>query len=108
MEKVMAYKCDFCKDSSRRLFLSYSGCRKHEKKCWLNPARRSCATCENLTEVPEKVEPYGKHWRCMVRNDVTPFKGKISGCPSWGDSHSIFTNEEPNLDRPTERKRGVK
>ena len=104
MEKVTAYKCDFCKDDAQRLFLSRSGCAKHEKRCWLNPARKSCATCGNLSEKIEEVEPCGYCWICLVRKNFTPFKSKISNCPHWNDSGGIFINEETLFNRPIERK----
>lgn len=107
MEKIIAYKCSFCKDSSRRLFLSKSGCRKHEKKCWLNPVRKSCATCANLCEKIETKEPYGAMWRCFIRKSFTPFSKKVSDCAYWEESGAIFTNEDILLNRPIERQKSV-
>ena len=106
MEKVTAYKCSFCKDSSNRLFMSRSGCKAHEEKCWLNPARKSCATCKNLSEYIEEIEPYGPEWKCVKRKEVTPFTRKISDCVYWEKSGAIFTNESPKFDRPCERAMG--
>jgi len=103
MKQVIAYKCDYCKDSSRSIYLSRSGCQKHERKCWLNPIRKSCATCLNLHEYVEEEEPYGGSWKCLARKDVVPFSTKISQCLYWEESGAIFTNEEPKLNRPIER-----
>ena len=103
MEKITAYKCSFCKDSSRSIFQSRSGCRKHEKRCWLNPARKSCATCSNLSERIDTVEPFGSEWRCSSRKEVKPFKSKIDNCFCWEESGAIFTNGERKYNRPIER-----
>ena len=92
MEKVTAYKCSFCTPSKRKLFLSRSGCSKHEKRCWLNPARKSCATCINLRVCVEEQEADG--WKCLKRIDITPFKGAIFACRYWEESGAIFANEE--------------
>lgn len=103
MEKITAYKCSFCKDSNRSIFLSRSGCRAHEKQCWLNPARKSCATCINLDEFDPEGIVFKVEWRCTVRKDITPFKRKIIDCPEWEESCAIFTNEEMLYNRPIER-----
>ena len=104
MEKITAWKCDFCKDSSRSIYLSRSGCSKHEKKCWLNPARKSCATCSNLSEYIEDREPFGGSWKCSERKEVMPFAQKISDCLYWEESGAIFANIGIKFDRPIERK----
>ena len=102
MKKVTAYQCSFCKDSTRKLFLTRNGCLKHEKRCWLNPIRKSCATCTNLHDDIAKKVPFG-FWKCSKRKDVTPFKTKITECPWWEESGAIFSNEEPEFNRPIER-----
>ena len=103
MEKVTAYKCSFCKDDKRSIYLSRSGCRKHENRCWLNPARKSCATCINIITVIQEKEPYGQEWACSVRKNVKPFSTKIENCLYWEESGAIFSNEEPLFNRPVER-----
>ena len=103
MEKITAYKCSWCKDNSRSIYLSRSGCQKHERRCWLNPVRKSCATCANLIERIEEVEPYGVTWGCYKRKEVVPFSTKISQCPAWEESFVIFTNDEIKFNRPVER-----
>ena len=87
MIPVRAYKCSFCKVS--KLFLSRSGCRAHEKRCWLNPARRSCATCTDVY----RIEGETISWGCNSRRDVVPFKSKITNCPLWDPSGTIFDND---------------
>jgi len=41
MEKVNVWKCSFCKKTS----FHKGAINKHERKCFYNPATRSCATC---------------------------------------------------------------
>lgn len=47
MEKVTAYKCEFCK----KILSTKSGMHKHENKCFSNPKSKSCITCGSLGEV---------------------------------------------------------
>jgi len=103
MIRVTAYQCDFCKDGSK-LYLSQSGCRKHERCCWLNPKRKSYATCNNLYDIESHEDPFGIVWKCSQRDDVVPFKVKIDQCPNWHESGAIFTNDAIKYNRPIERK----
>ncbi len=41
MEKVFAYKCQFC----NKLYNTPSSCKNHEYRCYFNPKTRSCASC---------------------------------------------------------------
>jgi len=88
MKKVTAYQCSFCKKTSAKIFLSQSGCKKHENRCWLNPARRSCATCINVAH-----EGSGYKWRCMEKVAI-PFASKISDCFKWEYSGTIFDGDD--------------
>uniref|UniRef100_A0A6M3LBV8 Uncharacterized protein n=1 Tax=viral metagenome TaxID=1070528 RepID=A0A6M3LBV8_9ZZZZ len=88
MKKVTAYKCDFCKPNAPRLFLSHSGAKKHENRCWLNPARKSCATCMNVAPLSD----ISVGWKCL-ENIYTPFKKKVEGCSHYKPSGTIFDNE---------------
>lgn len=45
MEKITAYKCEFCS----KILNTYSGMSKHEKKCFYNPATKSCIICKHLS-----------------------------------------------------------
>jgi len=74
MKKVTAYHCDFCKQP--RLFLSRSGAKRHEARCWLNPARKSCGTCLRLY-----FDAYRK-WECLEKVCV-PFSRKIAQCSKY-------------------------
>lgn len=95
MEKVTAYKCDFCKHP--KLFLSRSGCKNHEESCWLNPKRKSCATCINLFEHGDP--GIKKRWSCMATHKddepIIPFLNKVVNCPYWVESEFYF-NDEPD------------
>ena len=83
MKKVTAYQCVFCE----KIYLSRSGAGKHEKKCWLNPARRSCATCGNLMYYDGREGG----WRCTVRN-IRVFREKIEQCPYYDQGVGIFND----------------
>jgi len=86
MKKVTAYQCGFCRIS--RLYLSKSGVKKHEEKCWLNPVRKSCATCEYLYSDLSAVEA---NWKCLATKHI-PFKKKIENCPYYTRSGGIFND----------------
>jgi len=86
MKKVTAFKCDFCE----KVLLSRSGIRNHEKKCWLNPNRESCATCGNLFygdyEVGKDAE-----WKCFEQIHK-PFKQKVENCVGYDQGDGIFND----------------
>ena len=105
MLKVTAYQCSYCKDRDRRLYLSKSGCRQHEKRCWLNPARKSCATCDNLEEGWDN--DTGSYWLCSRRMVKRPFKQKVVNCLAWTEAVGIFNDEEMRFSRPVDRLRGA-
>ena len=86
MKKVTAYQCDFCKVP--KLYLSRSGAKKHEERCWLNPKRKSCATCGNLYCDYSKDEPV---WVCKDTLH-TPFKQKIDNCSYYTKGDGIFND----------------
>jgi hypothetical protein len=44
MKKIKAYQCGFCD----KIYLRYSSCYSHEKKCFYNPATKSCRSCANF------------------------------------------------------------
>ena len=47
MHQVTAFQCDHCK----RINSSQHNMRRHERKCHLESANRSCATCVHLETV---------------------------------------------------------
>ncbi len=50
MKEVTAFVCDFCPRKKRFAFRSTA--RRHELKCFYNPAMQACATCANFNFVP--------------------------------------------------------
>jgi len=88
MKKVTAYQCGFCK--TPKLYLSRSGAKKHEERCWLNPVRKSCATCDNLIEVWDSKNEV-MNWRC-TETKHEPFKQKIDNCPHHERGMGIFND----------------
>ncbi len=47
MTEVRAYVCDFCPRKKR--LASASGAKRHEARCFYNPSRRACATCQHFS-----------------------------------------------------------
>ena len=47
MQEVKGYACDFCKDAKKvkRVYATPGSCKRHEQKCFRNPASKACATC---------------------------------------------------------------
>ena len=45
MKQVTAYACEFCPSQKRKIYLSQSSAKHHEKHCFLNPENRACASC---------------------------------------------------------------
>jgi hypothetical protein len=43
VKEVIRYQCDFC----NKTYKNKSSARVHEKKCFANPATKSCRTCKH-------------------------------------------------------------
>jgi len=41
MNEVIAYQCEHCP----KIYTAKKVCKAHEKKCYSNPATKSCTTC---------------------------------------------------------------
>jgi hypothetical protein len=78
MKEVIINQCDFCK----RVSFHKSSVRRHEKKCFQNPATRSCVTC--LWFSSPNIE-HGYPAEC--------FLGKIEKVPE-GSKIKVFTQCE--------------
>lgn len=48
MQKITAFACDFCK----KLYRTKSGGKRHEDRCFFNPATHSCVTCKHIDYIP--------------------------------------------------------
>lgn len=75
MKQVTAYACEFCPPRKRKIYLSESSAKRHEKGCFLNPENRACASC-GLND-----------WNrlCIYRagrSEENP-KGLRKNCPMW-------------------------
>ncbi len=55
MKEIKAFKCEYC----GKYAMSGSYIKTHEKKCFHNPATRSCVTCRNWSPVTEQQERDG-------------------------------------------------
>jgi hypothetical protein len=51
MKEVTAFVCDFCPRKKR--FAVRGAAKRHESRCFYNPATRACATCANFNYVPD-------------------------------------------------------
>ena len=90
MKKVTAYKCEFCE----KLLNSYSGMHKHEKKCFYNPASKSCITCKNLNSRGLiKGKPITEKEEKLLRFEIAgTYEIGWSGDPE-GDAFPVLNDE---------------
>ena len=82
-KKVVAYRCEFSGCRYRTL-LDRKAIERHEKHCFINPARKSCRTCRHdhlERDEPETGSP-GGNW-CDL-NAVPPSKNMVVNCALWG------------------------
>ncbi|MGV8092507.1 MAG: hypothetical protein AB2L24_11665 [Mangrovibacterium sp.] len=100
MKEIKAFKCEYCgKHTTSKSYI-----KAHEKKCFHNPATRSCVTCWYWTPVMEKQERDGitvnvvKEMTCKKgvlfekRNNRQIFK---TNCPNYAE---MFNDP---MDQPT-------
>jgi len=72
MQKITAYKCDFC----NKFLRSKMGIKLHESKCFYNPASKSCVTCEHLCLK-----------NCLNGKPLTELEERILNCQIKGIYH---------------------
>lgn len=81
--KRTAWACQFgCRN---RLLSSRTGMEAHERRCFWNPATRSCATCEHF--FPGSVSPFPddppEPWACAESVRDFDKEGLTTNCPRW-------------------------
>lgn len=75
MIKVSGFVCEHCTAAGKkkRILASASGCIRHEKNCYYNPARRACVTCQLCEhDAPDAIEPddiWGNGFSCKDGHD---------------------------------------
>ena len=75
MKKVIVSQCDFCEKTA----FAESSIKKHEKKCFFNPATKSCATCLWFS----RLHSIGNETKCYL--------GKFSKAPE-GEKQKLKTS----------------
>ena len=86
MRKIMAYQCDWC----NKIYKTKSAMAKHEKRCFYNPAVKSCWTCNNNMEYDtdndifyckagkeDEIEQFAKDNNLFYQKTTN----SLSGCP---------------------------
>lgn len=75
-KQIIRYQCEHCR---KKAYVSKYDAVKHEKKCFFNPAVRSCVTCDKRGFHPE----YGDCWCAAYQKEVIKKGSPIRDCPSW-------------------------
>lgn len=80
MKQVTAYACEFCPSSKLKIYLFKSSAQRHEKKCFLNPENRACASCKhNFRNIEDEVCFLNFHDAATPSNPT----GLRKNCPMW-------------------------
>lgn len=70
-KQIIRHQCDFC---HKKAYANKYDAARHEKKCFFNPAVRSCITCSNLTISAN----------CLLTQQLAFSKGhSIRHCKDW-------------------------
>ena len=79
MNTIKAYQCDYCK----KVYAHKDSAKSHERRCYYNPATRSCGSCAFLDLLRHEIAVgYGTDFQvCLMNNDLT---GKLkTGCDHY-------------------------
>lgn len=74
-KEVTGFVCDHCAAAGRkkRILASASGCARHEKNCYYNPARRACVSCllcvNEADETTDQKTIWGRGFGCEDGHD---------------------------------------
>lgn len=77
MKKIIAYECDFC----GKYLKTKKSIADHEKRCFKNPASKSCITCGNLCKklfIGER-QPTDKEKKILTRTVEGTYETKYHG-----------------------------
>lgn len=86
MKPVAAYQCDYCGQINRDRKQS----RAHERRCYYNPASRSCVTCGNFCRYDEEqfTSQFGEvigcvctYWYCLFSK--ASLDRRATNCEGW-------------------------
>lgn len=83
MKQVTRYKCDYCK----RAYASKYKALDHERKCFFNPANKSCITCRHndIKEILDN-EGYPRDavgWCFKMNREIFRKGCVVKDCPKW-------------------------
>ncbi len=94
MNKIEAYKCEFC----GKIYANPKTIKAHEKKCYFNPSTRSCAACENHKLVEKRID-LGSYTLCQVCKANVDIQGEglQFGCSLYVERENRDEEEILNL-----------
>lgn len=107
MHSITAYQCDHCKSIN----ISIKNMKRHERKCHLDPANKSCATCLNLETVELCHDVYvgdgevdtnvtNGPWCASKGIELNPLQTKCDkweSLPNNGVAHYFLNKKQTNL-----------
>lgn len=83
MKEITAYECEY---GCGKFLKTKSGMRRHEKKCFWNPANKACASCGNNEHYSDDDGYRSWEGRWCVALEFDIFTDKYNGrskCPRW-------------------------
>ena len=93
--EITAYKCDYC----GKIYQSKPGATGHEKKCFWNPEKRACASCDYNSSITRK---------CSALDKDLSVKGSLtSNCDFWTPDPRGGENEIEGLGPHPRGERGI-
>lgn len=89
MIEVKGYVCSHCKAHGRvnRVYSTKTGAARHEKHCYFDPARKTCAMCDKCHQ--EEQDDNGSY------GDTGTFWGRGNHCVDGYDSSDSTTSDYP-------------
>lgn len=104
MKQVIINKCDFC----RHVSFYKSNLNRHEKKCFYNPATKSCATCLWFSPLYSFHEFQCYPIRCFakkIKEIPEDYRMKLkTKCKKWMNIDIYFMNETKDNQNEMEEK----
>lgn len=90
MNQIVAFQCQHGR--CRKIYDNRKQAKAHEKKCYFNPATRSCASCENFvlstSSAPEKPLHTITEQKCLKGVDVSHRKLRTA-CPTYVERQQV-------------------
>jgi len=86
-KKIIRYKCDYCK----KTYANKSAAKRHEWRCFFNPATKSCATCKNADMISDdNDEPVD--WCRKINSRIFRKGWAVVSCHKWEPIEYIEEN----------------